>query len=350
MAERLSALTAAIDAEARARDYARWLVALSVSNGDSIGATQVFNTRWPGAANRGTVHKAATSPTSSAAMTELSTLAGGFIETLRPATIIGKLTAPRRVPVNIRVPSATSGASVTWAGAAAPAMVSSMAFAEITLPPLKISGIVALTRELLRSTAPEAEALIDADLRAGVVAFEDKALLDPAAAGVVGVSPASVTYGAPTITASGTDADALKVDLAAAWATLAADPVAPTFIMRPTTAMGCARALGATAPDLGWSGGRLFGVPVVTSSSAPASTIIILDAAALLVADGGVEIDMAGNATIELAAPPSNPPVAATVMTSLWQSGLVGLRAVRGINWAMARPNAVALLTGASYS
>jgi len=55
------------------------------------------------------------------------------------------------------------------------------------------------------------------------------------------------------------------------------------------------------------------------------------------------------NAAVEMDTTATSPPVAATVLVSLWQHGLVGLRLTRSINWKMARPSAV-LYTTVAYT
>ena len=46
---------------------------------------------------------------------------------------------------------------------------------------------------------------------------------------------------------------------------------------------------------------------------------------------------------------PDNPALATTVLTSLWQNNLVGLRAERFINWLRAKTEAVKYVSGATY-
>ena len=46
---------------------------------------------------------------------------------------------------------------------------------------------------------------------------------------------------------------------------------------------------------------------------------------------------------------PDNPATASTVMTSLWQNNLIGLRAERTINWGKRRAEAVEYINGANY-
>ena len=46
---------------------------------------------------------------------------------------------------------------------------------------------------------------------------------------------------------------------------------------------------------------------------------------------------------------PDNPTTATTVLVSLWQRNLVGIRAERYVNWVKARPASVQYLSGVNW-
>lgn len=107
-------------------------------------------------------------------------------------------------------------------------------------------------------------------------------------------------------------------------------------------------------------GGTLFGLPIVTSESVvqttagePAVTtaaiILVKQSEILLADDGGVTIDVSREASLQMDSAPTNPPTATTVMVSLWQMNLIGIRAERWINWVRRRPQAVAYISNANY-
>jgi hypothetical protein len=84
-------------------------------------------------------------------------LVSEFIEYLRPLTIIGRLNL-RNVPFKIKVPRQTAGASVGWVGEGQASQgLQALAFDSVTLDIAKIAGIVVLTDELARHSAPSAE-------------------------------------------------------------------------------------------------------------------------------------------------------------------------------------------------
>jgi hypothetical protein len=61
----------------------------------------------------------------------------------------------------------------------------------------------------------------------------------------------------------------------------------------------------------------------------------------LMADEGGIEIDVSREASVQMDSAPMNPPDATVVHTSLWQNNLVGLRADRIINWKRARAGSV---------
>ena len=89
---------------------------------------------------------------------------------------------------------------------------------------------------------------------------------------------------------------------------------------------------GKAFPNIGATGGTLWGMPVITSASAPTDTnspsetvIALVDAAEILYAEGTIEIKIANHATIEMSDAPDSPPTASTTMVSLWQHDLLAL-------------------------
>ncbi len=101
-------------------------------------------------------------------------------------------------------------------------------------------------------------------------------------------------------------------------------------------------AVGAPAfSGININGGNILGVPVVTSNVV-GNQIIAVHAPSILYADDGqTEVDVSTEASLQMDSAPANPTDATTVMVSLFQRNLVGLRAERWINWGKARADAV---------
>jgi hypothetical protein len=80
-------------------------------------------------------------------------------------------------------------------------------------------------------------------------------------------------------------------------------------------------------PSTSVTGGTLQGVPVIVSASAPAGTLTLIDAAAVLLADDGeIDISVSSEANVML---DSAPVPGTTAYMSLWQHNLVGILAER---------------------
>ena len=145
------------------------------------------------------------------------------------------------------------------------------------------------------------------------------------------------------------------------WITNNKDVVGGVWIMPTVVAMRLStmvNSLGQPSfPGITASGGTFYGLPVVTSqssgllnTSANGKVVILANAPEILLADDGqVSIDVSREASVQLDDAPTNPVVAATVLVSLWQHNLVGLRAERFANWNKANANAVKYLTATAW-
>ncbi len=278
-------------------------------------------------------------------------MASEFMELLRPATLLGKIPNLRKVPFRAMVPKQTGGGSYGWVGEKAPKPATKLAFGTVTLGMDKIAGIITLTQELVKLSQPSAEAIVRADMIAGIAQFMDLQFINPGVA-QTSVSPASITNGLAGVPAT---ADPLA-DLTAlieAFATANLSLTQSAFIMSEVNAFALATRFYATGarefPDLGPSGGSIFGIPVVTSQTAAQWIILVHGPAILYADDGGVSIDVSMEASVQMSDTPDDPTSATTVFVSLWQNNLVGLRAERFCSWVRGRDEGVAYLTGAHY-
>lgn len=276
-------------------------------------------------------------------------LVSEFVDLLRPATILGKLTGIRNVPFNVRIPVQTGGSTVGWVGEAAPKPVTSLQFDAISLGYHKVAGIVVLTDELVRLSTPSAEEAVRRDLVEQTVRFIDAQFIDPSVS-VSANNPASITNGVSASGASGTDAEALYADLNGALATFDDTDLGTNsmyVLMRPGTARGIAALRNALGQfeftGLTPAGGTLMGFPVIVSNSVPSGYVILVKADEILLADdGNVTLDASREATLDMNGGESP-------NFNLWQKNCVGIRAERGLTWVKRRPDAVAVINNAAY-
>jgi HK97 family phage major capsid protein len=295
-----------------------------------------------------------------------TTLAAEFLEFLRPMTIVGKfgtggIPSLTRVPFNIRVQSQTSGGSAAWVGQAKLKPVTKFDYDAVNLYWAKLAAIAVLADELIRFSSPSAEARVRDALTKTIVERMDIDFINPAKSVDANVSPASITNNITALTSTGTDADAVRADVAQALGTFIAANINPTslvWIMPNTVAltlMLMRNALGQREfPDITMTGGTFEGFPVIASQYAnlggsPVNNIVVLAAASdiFLADDGGVSVDASNQASIEMS---DDPEGETGTVVSMFQSNQVALRAERYINWARGRDEAVTYLDGVAWS
>jgi hypothetical protein len=187
--------------------------------------------------------------------------------------------------------------------------------------------------------------------------FLDVQFNDPAVAAVANVNPASVTNGATSAAASGVTGAAAKADLSARVATFTAAGIpleGSVWLMNDSNAFGLGLSMNALGqplfPGVGVGGGSIFGIPIIVSNNVSTRVILMHAPSILFADDGGVSIDVSREASIQMDSAPTNPTDATTVLVSLWQRNLVGLKAERFITWIRARTAAVTYITGAAYN
>ena len=294
-----------------------------------------------------------TDPAWAGYLVQINALTGEFIELSRPATILGKIPGLTKVPFNTQVPIQTGGGTYKWVGQAKAKPVGKLTFGSATIGMAKAAGIITLTEELIKSSNPNAEDIVRRDMIAGIAQFLDQQFTDPAVAEVAQTSPASVTNGAPT--AASLDDPSKDLGLLISYFTSNTMPLKGlTVIMSETNAyaMGVAKnPMGVQIyPGVGIEGGSANGVNIIASNVVGDKVIGLAPQYILYADDGGVQIDVSRDATLQMTDTPVNPAdPATTVWTSMFQDNLVALRAERFINWKKASATAVYYLTGAVY-
>lgn len=354
--------------------FTRYAIALARSKGNLMQAAEIAKTWSDSTPEVESVLKAAvsagttTDTTWAKPLVEYTNMTSEFAELLRPATIIGRIPGLRRVPFEIKIPRQTGGSSVGWVGENKPKPVSALSFDQISLGRAKTAGIVVITDELARASSPSAEQIVRDDLVAQTAQFLDSQFVDPAKAAVTNVSPASITNGVTPVAASGTDAEAARADakaLMSKFLTANLSLSGAVWIMTEVQALGFALLLNPLGqPEFpgiqinGASGGTFMGLPVVLSENVPlnatsgseGSRIILAKANEILLADDGeTMLDVSSEASLQMDSAPDSPASATTVMVSLWQMNLIGIRAERYINWAKRRAGAVQYIDSANY-
>jgi len=297
--------------------------------------------------------------------TETSVFAD-FVSFLRPQTVLGRfgnngVPSLRSVPFRTALIGQTSGGDGYWVGEGGAKPLTKMDFSRTTIEPLKVANIAVATMELIRDSNPAADGLIRDTLAAALTERLDIDFINPLKAAVAGISPASILNGVAGINSSGNTADDVRADIKALFTAFIQANNAPTsgvWLMSSVTALALSlmqNPLGQTEfPGIGMNGGVFFGLPVIVSQYIPTdssgSLVALINASDIYEADeGGIDLSMSTEASLQMDNAPDNPTTAATVMVSLWQRNLVGFRAERTINWARRRASAVAWLDNVNW-
>jgi hypothetical protein len=347
-----------LERNSAAKDFTRWAQTL-VATGDMLQARRAFAVRFPRSKHIDLIQRAVIEPgTTTGAdwagpISPVRPLGSAFMELIRPLSAIGQMRGFRTVPFNIKFPTQTAASQPGWVGQNAPIKFSQLAFEETSFDVSKVAGLIAMSKELARSSDPAAEALFALDLSLSIAAFADQEFLDPSKA-EDDVSPASVTYGAPSVVASGTTADALRADARNLVEQMRGEGAAfrnPYWVMSPAMRLSLSLMDGGLLRD-----GKLGEVPVATTGASIADgnspddqRMFLLDASEIMLADDGLEIDISEHATVQMDSAPDSPPTGATVLVNLWQRNLVGLRAIRFIRWQARAAGAAGYIAGARY-
>ena len=269
-----------------------------------------------------------------------------FFALVRERSLIGRIEGLRRIPLRTRIVTEASGFGAAWVGEGAAVPVSDALYEEgDPLPALKVSSLAIFTNELLTSLDPAAELLIrDGMVKAAVEAI-DLSFLDPTNSGVANVKPASITNG---VTAENSTDDGLQ-DVRNLVDHFTGDLEQAIIIGTPQTFAKLHDPI--MVPGIGVRGGEVLGIPALPSKQA-GDDLILVDPTGIAIGEGEMELRVATQASIQMADNPTmnavEPTGAATV--SLWQCNSTAIMAEKYLNWEVARPGSVAVVTGIDLS
>ena len=352
---------------------------VEMAKGNFVTALQIAQSRYPDSVR---VHQYLQAKTAVAAGTTTDTnshasllrpaqvLESGFLDYLRPKTIIGKFGTGgvpplRGVPFNVKIQSQTTGATASWVGQGKGKPVTTFRTADQTLLFTKIAAISVITEELARFSSPSAERLVRDELAKAVIERMDTDFIDPAKAESAGVNPASITNGLTALSSAGTAAANVLTDLQNLLEPflIANYDVSDLVLIMPNTlAMVLSlmeNSLGQPAfAGIGINGGTLRGIPVITSQYAASGAqygnmVIAVSASNIALADDGVvNVDASREASIEMSDAPANEsatPTASAYTVSMFQTNSIAIRAERVINWKKLRSTAVVYMDDVNW-
>jgi hypothetical protein len=278
-----------------------------------------------------------------------------FMDQLRARTIIDRLPGVRRVPLNVSVPTQSSGGTFQWIGESLAKPVGSMSFSNSTLYWSKVSGILGITRELVEFGGDEVAAIIENDLAQGAADFINSEFVSATNAPQDYISPGGIVYGINATTSSvGATAAAFRTDvknLITALAATVKDLRNVAILMTPQNAINLAL-MDAAFSGITADGGSFAGLTVLTSSTI-GNRLIGIDGGSLLLADNGTDIAVSSESSVEFDTMPAvgetSPLSQVGVMHSAWQHNLILYRVDRFVNWKLGRSGTVKWISGVAY-
>jgi hypothetical protein len=105
------------------------------------------------------------------------------------------------------------------------------------------------------------------------------------------------------------------------------------------------------------TGGFWEGLPVVVSTTVPGDDsngydVLLVIQNEVLLAEDGLSIDASREASLEMDSMPAHDSKTPTPaqLVSLWQTGSVAIKALRGITWTRRRPTAVYRISEVKYA
>ena len=282
---------------------------------------------------------------------------GDFIEFLNNLTVFNRLPL-REIPANVTIKGQDGAATGYWVGESKAIPMSKPDFMNVNMTPLKAAALSVISKELMRDSSPSAEMLVRDALAEAVAQKIDATFLSTAAA-VSGVAPAGILNGLTPIASTGVSPENVRQDIAALYAPFITAKNSSGLYLVTTPALAKTISLMRNPlgqrefPEVG--GGNLDGDPVVMGDNVPAGYVIAIKPSDIYkIGDGGIEVEMSMDATIEQDSAPtgaSDTPAAATAnMVNMFQSHSVAIKVVRSMNFAKRRASAVAFINDAAYS
>lgn len=346
IAQQIGRQSEILERSERSSDFLSLARCLVLAKGDRRGALYLAEMQHlPRVAEAFKAAIAPISTVSASTLVQFPAASAGFLESLRSISVFDRLLAGGmiRAPLYTRGIVITLGATGASPGEGETKPISTLQLAESLLRPLKTSAILEITEELVKFGRPAQ--LFDTQLRRAISTETNKSFL----AGLIAATTPSASAGS---SAANVLSD-LSTLLGAI--TTVSESSKLYFVVTGAAAKGLATKINAAGvlqfPNFSVTGGGeiLPGIVGLISNDLPANTAIMVDASQVLAGDEGVALDASRQATIQPNTSSDSPPTAATVPVSLWQQGLVALRAERFFGYTVARSGAVASLSGVTY-
>lgn len=237
----------------------------------------------------------------------------GFIESIEDVSIVAALNGRvqsfsfdgfNSIKIPYENPLADNLTEPAWVGEAGVIPLTAYSFGSLTLMPYKLAAISTMSREIAARSTPAIEGLVQNLLRKAYAKVADNALINPAFAAVPNVAPASLLNGVAALPASAASADEnIRADILSLLAAFTAARIGnnPVLLLNNQNVLAARMLVNAFGEFLyrdELNRGTLFGIPVIASAHVPLNRAIMVDAAFIAFAVGGIEFDVSDVATV----------------------------------------------------
>jgi hypothetical protein len=273
-------------------------------------------------------------------------LADAFLSSLAPLSLFdAMLPSMLQVPLNSSVVSV----SATIVGAAEIPQThvkptSKLTLAASDLDAKKIATLVAVTDEFLKIGGTAATNLLRRELTNGIARSTNTWFLS------------TIAGSATSVAASGFTSLGVRQDLRTLLSLVNSGADAKLFLIVTRTIAEALTMLpdsagSAAFPNVTVNGGSIGGIQILVSDEATSGEIILVDASQVAAGTSGALVLEASNeVTIQLDTAPDSPQSASSNVVSFWQNNLSGIRAERYLGAKLIRSDAIAKVTGVSYT
>lgn len=287
-----------------------------------------------------------------------------FVEFLRPMTVLGRfgtgnIPGLTRIPFRVPLITETSETEAQWVGEGKGKPLTKFTVGRNEITPLKIAAIAVQTMELIRDSSPSSDILLRNSLAKAIAKRSDISFVDPTSAAVSGVRPASILNGVtPVANSTATGADGVREDVQGIIGQFVAanNPLqSGVWLMGATYALRLMMMLNPLGQreftGITMQGGTFFELPVIVSNYL-GDYVALVNAEDIYLADeGGVDIAMSTEASLEMVDNPTQDSSAPTdtELVSMFQTNSVAFRAERTMNWARRRASAAAWMDNVTW-
>jgi HK97 family phage major capsid protein/HK97 family phage prohead protease len=293
-----------------------------------------------------------------------------MLETLMPNSVYPglsnrgpKFTFGRNGIVSIPARTTSTTVAGSFVAQGAPIPVRQGAFTATTLTPKKMAVITTFSREMAEHSTPAIEAVLRQAIVEDTAVAIDTILLDATAASSTrpaglrnGVTGATATTGGGLAALVG-DVKALATSLITSSNGNLRDPV---WIMNPVQVLSIQFQTNATGQFIFQdeiAQGRFRGYPLYQSTTVPAGTVYLIDAADFFSATGDApNFNASDTATLHMddttplaLSAAGAPNTVAAPIRSLYQTDSLAIRMTMDLNWAMRRTGVVAYVASVTW-